>query len=56
MKFVGPWTVHICTVHYRKSTFAVTVYWTVTALPKTRENQKKKTTAGKRRSWIQKHT
>ena len=31
MEFVGPWTVHMCTVHYRKSTIAVTVYWTVVA-------------------------
>ena len=32
MKFVGPWTVYMCTVHCRKSTFAVTVHWTVTAI------------------------
>ena len=34
----------MCTVYYRKSTFAVTVQWTVTALlqNKTREKKKKK--------------
>ena len=26
MKFVGPWTVHGCTVHWEKSTFAATVH------------------------------
>ena len=52
----------MCTVHCRKSAFAVTVQWTVTAIPKTRENQKKKknkNAAGKRGrelSPIQTHT
>ena len=63
MKFVGPWTVNIYTAHCRKSTFAVTVYWTVTANSKTRENKKKKKkkkkeqkAAWKRRLGIQTHT
>ena len=47
MKFMGLWTVHICTVHDKKSTFAVTVHWTVTAIPKTREKKKKKTKRNK---------
>ena len=37
MKFVGPWTVHNALFATEKSTFAVTVHWTV------REKKKKKT-------------
>ena len=42
MKFVSPWTVHRCTVHWEKSTFAATVQWTVAALLKNAWKQKKK--------------
>ena len=48
MKFVGPWTVHICTVHCRKSTFAVTVHWTVTAILQNAWKPKKKKKRTKR--------
>ena len=41
MKFVGPWTVHGCTVH-KKSTFAAIVHWTVVALLQKRVKTKKK--------------
>ena len=47
MKFVDPWTVYMCTVHCRKSTFAVTVHWTVTAILQNawkQKNKKKKVT------------
>ena len=42
MEFVGPWTVHNILFETEKSTFAVTVHWTVTAFCKTREKKKKK--------------
>ena len=42
MKFVDPWTVHMYTVYGRKSTFAVTVHWTVTAILQDVWKQKKK--------------
>ena len=42
MKFVGPWTVHNVLFETEKSTFAVTVHWTVTEIPKTREKKKKR--------------
>ena len=42
MKFVGPWTVHNVLFETEKSTFAVTVHWTVTAFCKTRKKKKKK--------------
>ena len=46
MKFVGLWTVHKCTVHRKKSTFAATVHWTVAALlqqsVKTKKKKKKR--------------
>ena len=39
---MGPWTVHNVLFETEKSTFAVTVHWTVTAFCKTREKKKKK--------------
>ena len=46
MKFVGPWTVHGCTVHWKKSTFcgycSCTVHWTVAAFLKKSVKTKKK--------------
>ena len=39
---MGPWTVHTCTVHGWKSTFAVTVQWTVTAILQNQWKKKKK--------------
>ena len=42
MKFVGSWTVHIYTVHWKKSTFVATVHWTVAALLQKRVKTKKK--------------
>ena len=61
MKFVGPWTVYMCTVHCRKSTFAVIVHWTVTAILQNAWKHKKKkkkeqNAAWKRRLGIQTHT
>ena len=63
MKFVDPWTVHMYTVYGRKSTFAVTVHWTVTAIlqdvwkQKKKEKEKKEQNAAwKRRLGIQTHT
>ena len=47
MKFVGPWTVHGCTVHREKVNIcgycSMNSAWTVAAsLPETRENKIKK--------------
>ena len=42
MKFVGLWTVHGYTVHWKKSTFAATVHWTVAVLLQKRVKTKKK--------------
>ena len=39
---MGPWTVHTCTVHDWKSTVAVTVQWTVTAILQNQWKKKKK--------------
>ena len=39
---MGPWTMHIYPIHCGKSTFAVTVQWTVTALLQNAWKPKKK--------------
>ena len=42
MEFVGPWTVHNVLFEAGKSTFAVTVHWTVTAFCQNAKEKKKK--------------
>ena len=43
MKFVGPWTVHDALFAAEKSTFAVTVHWTVHEREKKKKKKRKKT-------------
>ena len=54
MKFVGPWTVHNVLFETGKSTFAVTVHWTVTAFcQNAKEKKKKKKKKEKRKTQTQ---